>query len=179
VSASDWNKEQVRILEYSIDEVLKQDLVTMEFASIRYKDEDEWLVDLVKYWAWKDTYIINEKLKTVDNPHIRLIRMINFSMVNNRYAKLFLKLREFELPLEAYQIIEEVNRIKEEFIIKLFTDKGLPENYGKKQFNKIRPAFYGWISDKDDVIKSDLQKADFWGFLKGFMFPHLFEEKEV
>jgi len=177
VSTSHWNKEQVSKFERSIDKILKQDLVTSEFDSMLYQDEDEWLVELVKYWAWKDTYIINEKLKTVANPHFRLIRMINFSMVNNRYAKLFLKLREFELPMEANQIIREVNLIKEEFIIKLFTDKGLPKNYGKKQFSKIRPAFYGWISDKDDVIKSDLQKADFWGFLKGFMFPDLFEEK--
>jgi len=179
VSTSYWNKEQVHILESSIDKILKQDLVTSEFDSMLYQDGDAWIVDLVKYWAWKDTYIINEKLMTIENPHFRLIRMINFSMANNRYAKLFLKLREFELPMEANQIFQEVNHVKEEFIIKLFTDRGLPRNYGKKQFNKIRPAFYGWISDKDDVIKNDLQKADFWGFLKGFMFPHLFDEKST
>ena len=105
------------------------------------------------------------------------MQLINFSLANNRYAKLFLKIKEFELPAEASQIITDVSHIKEEFIIKLFTDKGLHRNYGKEQFKKIQPVFYGWISGKDDVIKSDLQKADLFGFLKAFMFPHLFDEK--
>ncbi len=172
-----WNKEQIRILEAGIDKILKQDLVRPDFDPLHYKDRGEWLVDLVEYWAWKDTYIINEKMKNVRIPHFRLIRLINYGLANNRYAKLFLKIREFELPVEANQIITDVSHIKEEFIIKLFTDKGLPRNYGKEQFKKIQPAFYGWISDKGDVINSDLQKADLFGFLKAFMFPHLFDEK--
>jgi hypothetical protein len=171
------SEEQIQALEASIDELLKNSMEPVKFDSRYYKNREEWLNDLVEYYAWKDLYLIKPELDAISNPNKRFIQLMKFGFRNIRYSKLFIVLNQMVLPDKARKVIQDVIFAKEKFVIRFFTDKGYSESLGREQFKRIQPAFYGYIADKNDVMESDTQKADMFGFLTRFLFPQFYKEK--
>jgi len=144
-----------------------------------FKNDDELITELVKYWAWKDTWSINPVLITIKNPYRRLFTLLKFSFKNNRYLKLYLQILRMKLTEEAKQEIEEVNKAKDNFLSKLFTDRGLPKEQADLRAKAIVPFYNGWAKDKDNQIKSDVQKFDLLSIFKTMLFPELFNNEKI
>ncbi len=186
-----WTNHQILFLEYCFDEIFRSNLVHLNIdylvkqgnsrmkVEALFKNDDELITELVKYWAWKDTWSINPVLITIKNPYRRLFTLLKFSFKNNRYLKLYLQILRMKLTEEAKQEIEEVNKAKHNFLSKLFTDRGLPKEQADLRTKAIVPFYNGWAKDKDNQIKSDVQKFELLSIFKTMLFPELFNNEKI
>ena len=136
-------------------------------------------VEMVKYWAWKETRYITGFLITIINPFRRLFTLMRWGFKNNRYIKLTVALSRMRLPDEAKHEMDKVYDFKIEFLTKLFTDRGIPYESAKNRALTILPYYYGWAKDKEDHITSDLQKANVLAIYKTMLFPELFKTEKA
>jgi len=185
-----WTNRQISILEFSFDEIRRLNLTQLNISHLRlqgynqdellelFKDDNGLITELVKYWAWKETWEVNQVLITIKNPFSRLLTLLKWGFKNNRYVKLYLYLQRMQLPNEAIKEIDEVNRRKHEFLSDLLIDRGLSVEQAEMRTKTIFPFYYGWVKDKDDHIKSDIQKFAMLSIVKTMLFPELFRNEK-
>jgi hypothetical protein len=185
-----WTNRQISILEFCFDEIRRLNLTQLKLSHLTqqgykqaellelFKDDNGLITELVKYWAWKETWEINQVLITIKNPFRRLLSLVSWGFRNNRYLKLYLYILRMQLTDEAIKEIDDVNRRKHEFLRDLFIDRGLSVEQAEMRSKTITPFYYGWVKDKDDYIKSDVQKFDLLSILKTMLFPELFRNEK-
>ena len=190
MSSPDWSEDLTEIFEKCIDYVFLADWNSLTFENLvkqgidsetlirNFSNLKELQIELIEYWAWKDTHKINARLIQIQNPFLRLITLLRFSFQNNRYLKFYNRVRDSNLPEKARQSILEVDRIKYDFLVKLLVDRGLSQQRAIERVDLIRPVYYGWASEKEDVIRSEIHKFDILGLFRDFLFPEFFSPKK-
>ena len=186
-----WTKNQIDLFELSFDEIERNSLTVLSIDHLSesgYKtyiqeaniESDETLiVEMVKYWAWKETWYIAGFLIEIKNPFRRLFTLMRWGFKNNRYLKMTVSLSKMQLPHEAKNEMDEVYNYKIEFLTNLFTDRGIPYESAKNRALTILPYYYGWAKDKEDHITSDIQKSNVLGIYKTMLFPELFKNERA
>lgn len=186
-----WTKAQISIFEFCFDEIKQFTLATINFQYLLDKgyteqelksnfiDDENLIIELVRYWAWKETWDFSRVLIKIENPFKRLFALMRWGFKNNRYIKLYLYLLRMQLPEEARKEIEKVNQHKQYMLTKMFMDRGIPEEQASIRAQSILPFYYGWAQEKDDHVKSDLQIIDVLSIYKTLLFPELFKDKKV
>ena len=191
ISKPYWTAQQVEIFEHCFEEIRTHNLTTISFKQAafgKYSEkevekvfdtEEKLLTELVRYWAWKETWEINEVLIQIKNPFRRLFTLMKWGFKNNRYLKLHLHLIRMNLPKEAIDEMDQINRRKHDFLTELFRDRGVAEELAKIKAQSILPFYYGWAKDKEDQIKSDVHKFAILSIYKTMLFPEIFGKEKA
>lgn len=186
-----WTTKQESIFEHCLDviqernpsrltfELIETDANSLSTLKTIFNSEAEMQINFVKYWAWKETWEINEVLIKIKNPFRRLFTLMKWGFKNNRYIRVHPYLLRMQWPDEAKEEMGSINRRKHEFLIELFTDRGLSKSEAIVKARSILPFYYGWARDKDDQVRSDIDKFAVLSIYKTMLFPELFKGEKA